>query len=346
MAGVRNSCVAASQNGLMTSAFVEAWTSFRVVGEAGPVAYARGASYERDQRVELVELKSSRVRALVRGTIPYSVTVGVSGREASWSCTCPVGDDGAMCKHVIAVALAVTAVDGAIAVASADALRGGDDEPDLVRFVTGLGHAELVALVVAHAGADWRLREHLRARAAAATNVPIDGRAWRSRIEEAFAPYDDFVDYREAAGWAHDVGEMLEAVGELVDTHPAQAVTLLEHAYGQANASMQWIDDSDGYLTSISSEIADMHLAACETAPTDPVALARRLVDLELTSELDGFHRAAVTWHSSTATDGERSPDDNPNLSSLIDRSTSIARPVRRAPDRRAIDRGATGSGG
>ena len=112
--------------------------------------------------------------------------------------------------------------------------------------------------------------EQLRARAAAATNTPIDERVWRRRIEEAFAPYGDFVDYREAAGWADEVAEMLEAVGELIDTHPAQAVSLLEHAYGQANASMQWIDDSDGHLTGISSDIAEMHLVACETAAVRP----------------------------------------------------------------------------
>lgn len=109
-------------------------------------------------------------------------------------------------------------------------------------FVAGLDHDELVALIVAQADTDWQLREHLRARAAAAVNAPVDERVWRSRIAEAFAPYGDFVDYREAAGWAREVGEMLDAVGELVDKHPAQAVALLEYAYGQANALMQWID--------------------------------------------------------------------------------------------------------
>ena len=71
---------------------------------------------------------------------------------------------------------------------------------------------------------------------------------------------------------------------------------MLEYAYGQANASMQWIDDSDGYLTGISSDIGEMHLAACATARPDPVAFAKRSVDLELTCELDAFHRAAYTY--------------------------------------------------
>ena len=59
---------------------------------------------------------------------------------------------------------------------------------------------------------------------------------------------------------------------------------------------MQWIDDSDGYLTGISSDIGEMHLAACATARPDPVAFAKRSVDLELTCELDAFHRAAYTY--------------------------------------------------
>jgi len=275
-----------------------------MVGEAGEGAYARGVAYHRVRRVELAEVTANRVRALVRGTIPYNVTLAVSGAAALWSCTCPVGEDDAMCKHVIAVALAVTGVDGVVPAVATTAPTAGDDQPDLAGFVAGLDHDELVALIVAQADNDWRLREQLRARAAAAMNAPIDERVWRRRIDEAFAPYDDFVGYREAAGWAREVEEMLAAVGELIGTHPAQAVTLLEYAYGQANASMQWIDDSDGYLSGISSDIGEMHLTACESARPDPVALARRLVDLELTSELDAFHRAAETYVDVLGTTG------------------------------------------
>ena len=286
----------AGERSVLSSAFIDAWSSSRVLGEAGPRAFARGVSYQQDRRVELLELDASRIRARVRGTIPYGVTLGLSGGDASWSCTCPVGEDGAMCKHVAAVALAAIGDDDTDSVMPATVSGQAGRDEELAHFVAGLDHDELVAIIVTQADVDWRLGEKLRARAAAALNAPVDGRAWRRRIAEAFAPYGDFVDYREAAGWADGVGDMVDAVGELVDTHPAQAVTLLEYAYEQANASMQWIDDSDGYLTSIASNIADMHLAACETAASDPVALARRLVDLELTSELDGFHRAAATY--------------------------------------------------
>ena len=283
------------ERSVLSSAFLDAWSSSRVLSEAGPRAFARGMSYRQDRRVELLELEAKRVRARVRGSIPYGVTLGLSGADASWSCTCPVGEDGEMCKHVVAVALAAIGDDDVELLTPVASTSAGENL-DVARFVAGLDHDELVAIIVAQAQVDWQLREKLRARAAAATGAPVDEGTWRRRIADAFAPFGDFVDYRQAAGWAEEVGDMLDAVGELVETHPAQAVTLLEYAYEQANASMQWIDDSDGYLTGIASDIAEMHRVACETGTSDPAALARRLVDLELTSELDGFHRAAATY--------------------------------------------------
>lgn len=59
---------------------------------------------------------------------------------------------------------------------------------------------------------------------------------------------------------------------------------------------MGYIDDSDGWLTDISGRIAEVHLEACRAARPDPVELAGRLAGLELTSELDTFHRAATTY--------------------------------------------------
>ena len=283
------------ERSVLSSVFIDAWSSSRVLSEAGPRAFARGMSYRQDRRVELLELEAKRVRARVRGSIPYGVTLGLSGADASWSCTCPVGEDGEMCKHVVAVALAAIGDDDVELLTPVASTSAGENL-DVARFVAGLDHDELVAIIVAQAQVDWQLREKLRARAAAATGAPVDEGTWRRRIADAFAPFGDFVDYRQAAGWAEEVGDMLDAVGELVETHPAQAVTLLEYAYEQANASMQWIDDSDGYLTGIASDIAEMHRVACETGTSDPAALARRLVDLELTSELDGFHRAAATY--------------------------------------------------
>ena len=67
---------------------------------------------------------------------------------------------------------------------------------------------------------------------------------------------------------------------------------------------MQYVDDSDGWLTDISGRLGELHLRACEEARPDPVELAGRLAELELTSELDTFHRAAATYADVLGEDG------------------------------------------
>ena len=294
----QNVRVPPSDSSELPEAFVVAWSSALVMAQAGPRVFSRGVVYQRDRRVEVVEILGSRVSAVVRGTIPYSVTIGVEAGDRLWSCACPAAEDGDMCKHVVATALAATHGDSVTLVPSVATppISDATTAVDVAEFVSGLDHHELVTVVLAQVEADWRLREQLQSRAAAATSSPIDERAWRRRIESAFAPYGDYVHYRDAAGWTRDVDAMLRSVGDLIETHPAQAIALLEHAYGQANAAIQWIDDSDGYLTTIAADIGEFHLAACEAARPDPAELARRLVDLELTSELDAFHRAAATY--------------------------------------------------
>jgi SWIM zinc finger len=200
----QNVSVPPSDSSELHEAFAAAWSSSLVMAQAGPRVFSRGVVYQRDRRVEVVEILGSRVSAVVRGTIPYSVTIRVEDGDRVWSCACPSAEDGDMCKHVVATALAVTHGDSVSLVpgVTTPPISDAATTVDVAEFVSGLDHDELVALVLAQAGSDWRLREQLQSRAAAATSSPIDERAWRRRIESAFAPYDDYVHYREASGWA------------------------------------------------------------------------------------------------------------------------------------------------
>jgi tetratricopeptide (TPR) repeat protein len=185
---------------------------------------------------------------------------------------------------------------------------GGSREDDgglLVDHLEGLDRDRLVELVIEAADEDWRLRQRLQAEAHAARGQGPDLGAWRRRVDVAFAPYDDFVSYREAAGWAREVDELIDVLGELCDaSHPDAVAVLAEHAHRRADQAIGYVDDSDGWLTLISDRLTELHLRACTEGDTEPVELARRLVDLELTSELDGFHRAAATYAAILGDDG------------------------------------------
>jgi uncharacterized Zn finger protein len=272
---------------------------------ADPGSLARGRVYASDGRVEQLKVSGARATAVVRGTMPYAVElwVGSSG-ETGWSCTCPVAEDGRFCKHAVAVALTATeTASPSAAVSDGDrrAERTASREPaELRAYVAGLDSERLVDLVVEAASGDWRLRERFLAQAAAATGAGLDITAWRRRLDDAFSVgdfEDGYVRYQEAEGWAEDVRDALDGLEELLDGGWTDAVAeLSEHAHRLAERSIGSVDDSDGCLVDIAERIGDLHLRACAGSGPDPVALARRLVDLELTSELDTFHRAAATY--------------------------------------------------
>ena len=280
---------------------------------AGPRSYSRGIGYHADGRVELGIVESDRAEATVRGTMPYRVALWVDRGSVGWSCSCPMGDAGEFCKHCVAVALTVLEDDAGngpeippVDGRSADTGRtGADADAEMHRFVASLEAEELAEIVLRQADEDWRLRERLTTRALATGGKKIDERTWRRRIEAAFAPDSGFVDYREAQGWAEGVFDVIDALEDMVEAGQADVVIgLAEYAHRLADAAIQYVDDSDGCLTDISGRLGELHLRACELGTPEPVELARRLVDLEITSELDAFHRAAASYVDVLGDDG------------------------------------------
>lgn len=270
-----------------------AWTRAEIEGLADARSFMRGLAYQHQGRAELDVRSSEVVTATVRGSMPYRVALR-RAPTVSWSCTCPVGEDGVFCKHCVAVALEV----GSNQFDRRQPRRANqDDGPDLDRFLSGLERDELVALLMEQVESDWRLRERLVARALASGGGSVDVRTWKKRIDAVFGDRRHFVPYAEAGGWAQGIFEVIDAVGDLVDAgHAAAVVGLVEHVHRRADAAVQYVDDSDGWLTDISGRRGELHLQACEQARRDPVKLAGRLVELELTSELGTFHRAAATY--------------------------------------------------
>jgi uncharacterized Zn finger protein len=288
---------------------------------ADPLVLARGWGYADDRHVLQLEVSTDRASATVLGSIPYDVELRALNGAADWSCTCPYAEDGALCKHVVAVALValeqvedrspaeptpprVPTSDAPRSRLMRDLLDGRREAlarreaetQAIAEHLTSLDPADLVDLLLDAAADDPRLHDRLLTRAQAATGTEPDRREWRARLEAAFET-GGFIPYREAPDWAAGVREAIDLLGELHGSgHHELVMDLCEHAHRLADRAVQEIDDSGGWLTDISGQLAALHLRACTAAVPDPVALARRLVELELTSELDGFHRAAVTY--------------------------------------------------
>ncbi len=265
-----------------------------IIAFAGERAYERGARYHAEGRVELDTSGSNRTEATVRGTFPYTVELWVERDDPAWSCTCPAAEDGSFCKHCVAVALAV--VGGTEPVGRATQATDGTTG-DVVAHVEGMDREQLVEIVLGQCKTDRRLRDRMVAEIRAARGDRPDIDLWHRRIDTAFAPFRDFIDYREAQEWATGVFEVLDGLGDLLAVgHGDAVIELSEYAHRRADGAIEYLDDSAGWLTEIEGYLTQLHFEACEEVRPDPVVLAGRLADLELTSELDGFHRAAITY--------------------------------------------------
>ena len=290
----------------------EVFDAATVARLAGPRVYPRGAIYVRDGRVEQAQVRDDgRMGATVRGTMPYFVELWADRSRPRWTCTCPAAEDGSFCKHVVAAALSLGSDESPpliVPVVGDDRRRGGsaaglpsesDTDLELSDFVRGLPQHRLAEVVLDRATSDWRLRERLLADARAARGAGADLAEWRRRIDRAFrvSSRRGFVAYDEAHGWAAGVNEVIDALDDLCDAgHHDAVVRLAEYAHRRTDQSMDYVDDSDGWLNGFSGRLSDLHLRACEAGAPDPVELAARLVELELTSELDGFCRSAAVY--------------------------------------------------
>jgi uncharacterized Zn finger protein len=73
---------------------------------AGDVTFDRGAVYSSEGRVGDLVIEGDRLLASVSGRKRYRVRLWPERDGLGHSCTCPVGEEGLMCKHCVAVGLA------------------------------------------------------------------------------------------------------------------------------------------------------------------------------------------------------------------------------------------------
>jgi len=117
-------------------------------------------------------------------------------------------------------------------------------------YVESLTPDKLVELVLERTRSDAVFHRRLVDTMRSASGLGVDMTEWTSRLDDAFAPFDGFVDYREAAAWASDVHATL-AESAMLNTagHHDAAIELCEHALARAEAAIQYVDDSDGWIT-------------------------------------------------------------------------------------------------
>lgn len=256
---------------------------------AGEASYERGLGYHAQGRVRSLRQGTDEVVANVRGTDEYLVRLRARDGDLEWECSCPMGADGAFCKHCVAVAIAVT---GTQADALSDAIATIDEVRD---FLGTQPHERLVELVLEHAHRDGRLWEHLLLEMAKSRIDTDDLGTYRAAIDEAFAT-TDYIPYRYAYAYARGVHEVVDAIEELLAQRSEAVIELVEHALRLTEDALGHVDDSDGELGGVLQRIQDLHHEACLRTSPDPVQLARHLFAWELRTDWDTFYCAVETY--------------------------------------------------
>jgi uncharacterized Zn finger protein len=258
---------------------------------AGRRSFQSGLLYAAEGRVGKLTADASSVEATVRGSSSYRVKLSLNDDdEPRYECSCPVGLEGRFCKHAVAVALITTE-------AVADPGGRHEAEIDVRAHLMRLDQATLVDMLLERAAEDDIFEARLRMDAAGATAGPPQLAAYRQAIDEVFM-VGDYVGYREMYDYAANMDWVLDSLQQVLDAGHADAVIeLCEHAVDRAEDAVGYVDDSDGWMSTIADRLRDLHLAACIVVRPDPATLARTLYDRERHSgDLDVFRGAASVY--------------------------------------------------
>jgi len=257
-----------------------------VAGFASTPSYERGLTYLEEGRVGVLRASAGRVGATVQGSEDYLVELRADGGKLRFSCSCPIGREGAFCKHCVAVALA---------------WQREHDDPvptldDARTHLETLPQGELVELLIDHAHDDEALARKLLLRAATPTSAAADVASLRALIEQAFA-HREFVPYREVWGYVRGIEEATDVLeAQLEEGDGGDVVDLAEHALKLAEGALDHVDDSSGQMGDAIARLEELHLDACTRAKPDPAALAERLFAWELDGPWDVFDQAVARY--------------------------------------------------
>ncbi len=263
---------------------------------AGAQSYQRGLDYFSHGHVESLEDDGSGVSALVRGNQDYTVTLAADEGVLDYSCDCPVGGDGAFCKHCVAAALAW--LNRAAVPAKSPAHRKTKEVTlaDAGKSLQDEDKETLVKMMLDWAKDDDRLHERLILYAARRSGPDTGAAAVRRAFERAVRVHD-FVHYREASGWARGVDDAIDSIEQLLkDGQAAAVIELCESDLQSLLGAIEAVDDSDGHFGVLRDRLQDIHFRACQEARPDPAELAKRLFQWELHSDFDVFYGAAERY--------------------------------------------------
>lgn len=248
--------------------------------------FARGLDYYHTEAVGMLEGDADFVSAVVQGTRPYRVSLRVSAGKLGCRCNCPVGGDGAVCKHAVALALAWLEREGEEVFpppeAKATRKPRKTQKVVLADYLATLDGETLQRLLLDAAASYPALKDRLLFAAKASASGDLAG--LRAAVQQA-TRMGRFLDWQEVSSYAerlYDLADLLH--GRLADGDQ-RLIGLVEEAVAKVASTLENVDDSNGEVSDAVQALQDVHVDACIRLRPEPVALAERLFQLQAGDE-------------------------------------------------------------
>ncbi len=257
-------------------------TEASILRLSGDTYFKRGVDYCRRELVDDLEQIGDALTATVYGTEDYVVRLSASGKKLTHFCSCPLGEDGQFCKHLVATALTWLHREP-IQIAPLDPLRAvlqAQDKETLIGWIV-----------------DWSSRDDAMRRQVLALTGP--GQTPKELIADTGRNLKEAIritgyrDYDQAPVYAGRVHSALDALETLLQDYSAAVIPICETAMASLSKNAEKIDDSDGQMTELMGRVGEIHLQACQQARPDPERLGVRLFALQLGSVYNEWHDAA-----------------------------------------------------
>ena len=286
-------------------------------GLAGDRSFERGVKYFNQGRVRSLAQYGNEISATVQGNYKYTVKLGLKNGIFEYRCSCPVGMDGAFCKHGVATALAwidEPPMDGK----GARTTLGQPSMEDLQTYLGKMSKEELVKLILEQAMGDAQWRDRLLMQVSASQPVP-DIRELKAQLSEAIAiddeDYDGGYDSYDYGGYGYyGVGpEYFEKIDGLLDGvdallkagHGALVLEALFDVPMLMDENFEGLGECEEDFSTIVARIEHLHCQACAIAAPDPLELAEWLFFAEWRSDYGFFEKAAITYGEFLGKEGQ-----------------------------------------
>ena len=250
--------------------------------EAGDAYFKRGLDYFRSGHVQKLFVDDERIEGKVSGSRSYSCSIESDGDGwFSGECSCPLGDDGEFCKHLVALGLAF--IDG---FEMPQPTNGKRDKFDLAAFLKERSREELTALLTGAAKLHPDLQEFFRM-----SHLPDEPGALR---RELLQKIDRLLDLAEECSYVDCYGDegdeidenfeqLRQELGQLTATmkrlSPSLILELAEYAIKEA-LKREGGDDESG-LDELIGDMLPRYFDAVTKGAGKPQEIAENMIEWE-----------------------------------------------------------------